>query len=194
MQVFAKVARRMYKLQSLLAAARGSSAAAPPPQQLLQSCDTALRDTAAWLCTERAVLDAAWLQEAQLRPGTAVVNFTDLKFREHTNHSLPAALGHLRAAMAARQSAAVVAVTAPVCAQRLQYTASMPSVAVLQAASSSEDVLHALCTVEWWVRVRLWPSVHSSSSSSSNDSSVNNSSDSSSTGAGNSSCKAACTE
>jgi hypothetical protein len=63
----------------------------------------------------------------------------------------------------------------------------MPSVLLLGAASSSEDVLHALCTVEWWVRVHLWPSACSSLSNrsdcsvnSSSDSSVNSNSDSSS--------------
>jgi hypothetical protein len=115
MQVFAKVARRMYKLQSVVASARSSDAV--PPQQLLQSCDTALHETAAWLCTERAALDAAWQQEAVMRPGTAVVNFTGVDFREHTNHSLPAALGHLRTAMAARQNTAAAAVAVPACTE-----------------------------------------------------------------------------
>jgi hypothetical protein len=107
------------------------------------------------------------------------LNFGELSFTKYTNHSLETALPHLLAAMAPRRSCAGVTVGVPECAKRLHHTAALPNVAVLKSASCSEDIVHALCTVEWWVRVYLWPAVTSYTSSTSSSSGSSSSASSS---------------
>ncbi|KAG5190982.1 hypothetical protein JKP88DRAFT_275030 [Tribonema minus] len=157
MQMFAKVALRLRKLEALAAAA--AAAAADRLLNAARAAAAAAIDAGdAWVQCERAALDSAWADEAKHRPGSASVDPSRMDLLRDTSHQLLSAGPHITAALSPAAAAAPRAVGAPACAPRLvRAAAAMSSADVLKKVSGAEGIADALGCVEWWVREELWP-------------------------------------